>query len=173
MYEGGIRVPFIARWPGTIEAGKTTDHVAAFWDFLPTCAELLGATPTKHTDGISYLPTLLGRPADMQPKHGSLYWEFQERGGKQAVRLGDWKAIKLDVSEKPDAAIELYDLSKDLAEEHDVAAANPEVVKRAAELFKQVHVESKVFPLLPSELKENPRPQRRGRNAGRGESADE
>jgi arylsulfatase A-like enzyme len=152
MYEGGIRVPFIARWPGKIKAGSTTDHVSAFWDFVPTAAELLQASPPKNTDGISYLPTLLGQ-AEKQKKHDHLYWEFQERGGKQAVRFGEWKAVRLDVSKNADAPIELYDLSKDLGEKNSVAAEHPDVVKKAAELLRKNHEPSMLFPLFPDELK--------------------
>jgi arylsulfatase A len=160
MYEGGIRVPFIVRWPGKIKAGSTTDHVSAFWDFVPTVAELLNTKPPQDTDGISYLPTLLGQ-ADKQKKHDHLYWEFQERGGKQAVRFGDWKAVKLDVSTNPDAQIELYDLSKDLGEKNNVAADHPDVVKKAAELLRKNHEPVAIFPLLPDEMKASetrPRP---------------
>jgi arylsulfatase A-like enzyme len=152
LYEGGIRVPFLARWPGKIKGGSTTDHVAAFWDFVPTAAELLQTAAPPDTDGISYLPTLLGQ-SDKQKKHDHLYWEFQERGGKVAVRFGNWKAVRVDVSKNADAPIELYDLSKDLGEKHDVAAEHPEIVKHAAELLRKNHQPSAIFPLFPDELK--------------------
>jgi arylsulfatase A-like enzyme len=161
LYEGGIRVPFLARWPGKIKPGSTTDHIAAFWDFLPTAAELVQAAPPPGTDGISYLPTLLGQ-ADKQKKHDHLYWEFQERGGKVAVRFGNWKAVRVDVSQNADAPIELYDLSKDLGEKHNVAAENPEVVKKAAELLRANHQPSEMFPLFPNELKAAGKKQRAG-----------
>src|SRR5207247_2037794 len=92
LYEGGIRVPMIARWPGTIKAGSTNPQVWAFWDFLPTAADLAGIKPPEAIDGISMFPTLLGRK---QKSHAFLYWEFHERGFQQAVRMGDWKAVRL------------------------------------------------------------------------------
>jgi arylsulfatase A len=91
LYEGGIRVPLIARWPGKIKPGSTSDHVSASWDILPTCAELAGVDAPEEIDGLSMVPTLLGRPRD-QEKHESLYWEFKE---KHAVRMGNWKAVSL------------------------------------------------------------------------------
>ena len=112
-------------------------------------------SPPKDIDGISYLPTLLGQ-SDKQAKHDNLYWEFQERGGKQAVRFGDWKAVRLDVSENADAPIELYDLSKDPAETKNVAAANPRVAKRAEELLRKGHQPSAPFPLFPDEHERAP-----------------
>jgi len=93
LYEGGIRVPLIARWPGHVAPGSVTDHVAAFWDLLPTLAELTGAQPPSAIDGISFAPTLLGRD-DAQKQHPWLYWEFPGYGGQQAVRLGHWKAVR-------------------------------------------------------------------------------
>ena len=163
MYEGGIRVPFIARWPGKIAAGSKSEHVAAFWDFLPTAAELL-QVKISAVDGISYLPTLLGHD-DRQSKHEHLYWEFQERGGKQAVRFGNWKGIRLDVSSNADAPIELYDLSTDLAETNNLAARHPDLVAQAATLMHQSRRPSENFPLLPEEKKKvsesrRPRPVR-------------
>src|SRR6185436_10043473 len=120
MYEGGVRTPLIAWWPGRVKAGAATNHISAFWDFVPTACELAGATAPKDTDGISYGPTLLGRDAD-QRKHDYLYWEFYEEGGKQAVRQGDWKMIRLNALKPASAKVELYNLANDLAEEHNVA----------------------------------------------------
>jgi len=154
VYEGGIRVPFIARWPGTIAAGTTSDHVGAFWDFLPTSAEILGVAPPSGIDGISYLPSLTGKAKARE--HSALYWEFQEQGGKQAVRFGDWKAVRVDLSKEENRPIELYDLSKDLAESSNVAAAHPDLVKRAQELLDANHEPSTLFPLFPDEIKETP-----------------
>jgi arylsulfatase A len=134
LYEGGIRVPMIARWTGQIRPGSTSDHVAAHWDMWATFAELAGTTPPDRTDGISIAPTLLGRGG--QRRHEALYWEFHARGASQAVRMGRWKGIRNEVSKRPDAPIELYDLERDLAETTDVAAANPDVVKRMAALMK-------------------------------------
>jgi arylsulfatase A len=133
MYEGGIRSPMIAWWPGTITAGRTSDHVSAGWDFMPTFAELAKATPAKDIDGISLVPTLLGK--DDQRQHSHLYWEFYEQGGKRAVRFGDWKVIQLGLDKSLDAPVEIYDLSKDLGETTNIAAQHPEIVAKAKELF--------------------------------------
>lgn len=140
MYEGGIRVPMIARWPGKIAPGSQSGHISAFWDFYPTFADLIGAETSADGDGISLLPTLLGRPAG-QEEHAYLYWEF--RGRMQAVRMGDWKAVRLTPSE----AIDLYDLREDLGETRDVAGAHPEVVARVAEIMEMGRTESELFPL--------------------------
>lgn len=129
MYEGGMRVPLIARWKGTVAPG-VSDHVCASWDFLPTMAELLRASPVE-TDGISMAPTLLGTPTK-QRRHEYLYWECFERGFQQAVRADDWKAVRL----KPGAPPELYNLAEDLGETRDVAEANPAVVKRMEEILR-------------------------------------
>jgi arylsulfatase len=155
LYEGGIRVPFIARWPGHVAPGTTTDHVAAFWDVMPTLAELTGAPPPAGIDGISFAPTLLGRAAD-QKQHPWLYWEFHGYGGQQAVRLGDWKAVRRDILKKSPAnhgtdlpPIELYDLATDPTESRNVAADRPEVVARIAEIMKTDHTPSDVFRMKP------------------------
>ena len=134
LYEGGIRVPMIARWPGHVRAGTTSNHVGANWDMWATFAELTGAAAQQPTDGISIVPTLLGRPAQRQ--HESLYWENHAQGGMQAVRMGRWKGIRQQITKRPDAPIELYDLERDISESTDVAAANPDVVKRMEALMK-------------------------------------
>lgn len=138
-YEGGIRVPFIARWPGRIEPGSTSDHVSAFWDFMPTCCELLGVEPPDGIDGISMLPTLLGRTR-RQKKHELLYWEL---GGKQGIRMGDWKAVR----NRPGEKIELYNLAVDLGEQKDVADENPEIFKKMTRLLVTARTESEIFPM--------------------------
>lgn len=140
LYEGGIRVPLIARWPGRIEPGSVTDHLSAFWDFMPTFAELASTELRVDVDGVSLLPTLLGRPTE-QRQHDYLYWEYQ---GRQAVRMGDWKAIRHGL----DREIELYDLSTDIAEEGDVASQHPEIVARIAEIMRDGRTESEFFPLV-------------------------
>jgi arylsulfatase A-like enzyme len=126
LYEGGIRVPMIARWPGRIPAGTTSDLLSGFQDMLATFAELASVT-APETDGISMAPTLLGQPGK-QEKHPYLYWEFR-RGGKwrQALRQGPWKAVIYPPKEG-EARIELYDLSRDIGEENDVAASHPDLV---------------------------------------------
>ena len=146
MYEGGIRVPLIARWPGRIARGTGTDHVCAFWDFLPTCCDLAGVAPPEGIDGISILPTLLGRPEN-QKKHLYLYWEFHEQGKKQAVRMGCWKGIRLNVAKNPDGPVELYDLTIDPAEEENIADQHPDIVAQVAEIMKAAHTPSEHWPL--------------------------
>jgi arylsulfatase A-like enzyme len=146
LYEGGIRVPMLARWPGRIKAGSVSNHVSAFWDFLPTCCELADIETPKGIDGISILPTLLGQPRK-QKKHEFLYWEFHEQGKKQAVRLGDWKGIRLNVSKNPDGPIELYNLKDDIGEEHNIADKNPDIAAKIAEYMKASRTPSEQWPL--------------------------
>lgn len=136
MYEGGVRIPFIARWKGHIAAGRTSEHVSAFWDFLPTACEMAGMEAPKSTDGISYLPELLGKP---QPQHEYLYWEFHEEGKKQAVRLGNWKGVRLNAADKPNGPIELYDLASDPSENINLADKHPDVVSKIDSLMKASH----------------------------------
>lgn len=139
VYEGGIRVPYIARWPGRIKPGSKSEHISAFWDFLPTCCELIGIESPPDIDGISMLPALLGQP-QRQKKHKYLYWELN---GQQAIRMGKWKALRL----KPDAGIELYDLDADVGESHNLAAQNPELAAKTDEMLRTVRTESDAFPL--------------------------
>ncbi|QDU88546.1 Arylsulfatase [Pirellulimonas nuda] len=153
MYEGGIRVPTIAYWPGTIAPSSKTSHVSAFWDFAPTAFELAGIEASYELDGISYAPTLLGRDAE-QAKHDHLYWEFYEKGGKQAVRWGKWKGVRLDVSLDRDGPIELYDLSTDLGEANDIASQHPQVVAHIEQLMRSAHVESEIVSFNPRESKQ-------------------
>lgn len=135
LYEGGIRVPMIARWPGQVPAGSVSEHISAFWDVMPTLAELSDAKLPHHTDGISFLPTLL-RHAEEQPVHAFLYWEYHGRGGSQAVRMGDWKGIRTQVHKNPDAPIQLYHLSQDLGEQNDLAKTYPEIVAQIHRLMR-------------------------------------
>jgi arylsulfatase A len=128
VYEGGIRVPFIARWPGTVRPGATSDHVGANWDMWATFAELTGGVAPAATDGVSIAPTLLGRGT--QRTHDALYWEFHSKGSAQAVRMGKWKGVRRNVKGNPGAPIELYDLAADPRESTDVARAHPDVVRR-------------------------------------------
>lgn len=140
LYEGGIRVPFLARWKGRIQPG-VTDHVCAFWDFLPTAAELASVPAPAGIDGISYAPTLLGRPG--QRKHEYLYWEFHERGFAQAVRMGDWKAVRPG----PGRPIELYDLRTDVGETQNVADRHPTTVGNASDIMRTARRESPEWPV--------------------------
>ena len=130
LHEGGVRVPFIASWPTKIKAGSETDHISAFWDALPTFCEIAGVTPPDDIDGTSYLPTLL--QSSKQKKHTYLYWEY---AGKQAVRMGKWKAIR--VVRKKVMPIQLFNLEQDIREEKDVSAQNPEIVSRIEKIMQE------------------------------------
>jgi len=143
LYEGGIRIPMIARWPGKIKPGVVSDHVWAFWDFLPTATEIAGRTAPAGLDGISVVPTLLG--TGMQRQHDFLYWEFHERGQQQAVRKGDWKAIR----KEPGGPLELYDLKKDIGETTDVASFHRDVVALIDAYLVNARTESKNWPIRP------------------------
>jgi len=146
LYEGGIRVPMIARWPGMIETGSVSDHISAFWDFLPTCCELVGMEAPGDIDGISMVPTMLGRP-DEQREHEYLYWEFHEQGKRQAVRMGHWKGIRQNVAKNPDGPIELYNLEKDIGEENNVAARHPSIVAKIEASMESARTPSEHWPL--------------------------
>jgi len=137
LYEGGIRVPLIARWPGHVRAGTISDHVGANWDFWATFADFAGAKPPRDSDGISILPTLLGHIDGSQREHESLYWEFHANGGSQAVRMGRWKAIRNEATRRPDARLELYDLEADPGETKDVAGAHPGIVQEITAVMER------------------------------------
>lgn len=136
LYEGGIRVPLIVRWPGTIEPGSETDHVSAFWDVMPTLCELAGIQPPEDIDGISFLPELLGR-SDEQEQHDHLFWAY---GGKRAFRKGPWKLVRPGKN-KP---VELYNLNSDIGEQKDLSGQRPGRTKQLKKQMKQA--------LDPSEL---------------------
>lgn len=146
MYEGGIREPLIVCCPGTVAAGAVSDHVSAFWDMMPTFGEMLGVKPRAEIDGVSMLPTLLGRKG--QKKHKYLYWEFHEAGGRVAVRMGDWKGVRLDAAAHPDNPLELYDLSSDVHEDHDVSSQHPRIVKKIERIMKSARTPSAVFDFV-------------------------
>lgn len=139
LTDGGIRVPMIVRWPGSIKAGTVSNHVGYFGDILPTFAELASVKSPTHHDGRSLVPTLLGQ-ATPQPKHEFLYWEFYEGGVSQAVLMdGRWKAIRHKKRSNP---IELFDQHNDIAEQQNVADRHPELVAKAANLMKSAHVDN-------------------------------
>ena len=144
LYEGGIRVPMIIKWPGKIKEGTKTDLVSAFWDVFPTFSEIAGIAVPANLDGISFLPTLLNKP-EAQKQHEYLYWEFHEKGGRQAVRKGKWKAVKYNVLKQPNAPIELYDLSQDVGEKNNIASKHPEIVKDMERILKEARTPSDVF----------------------------
>jgi arylsulfatase A len=140
MYEGGIRTPAIARWPGKIAPGVVSDQVWVFWDFLPTMAELTGQSAAPGLDGISILPVLLGGPVVAHP---TLYWEFHQRGFDQAARAGDWKVVRNGLRQP----LELYDLKTDPGEKHDVAAEHPDLVKKFEAYLQSARVDSEIWPV--------------------------
>jgi len=139
LYEGGIRVPAIARWPGTITPGRESAYPWAFWDLLPTYADLAGVAAPDGIDGHSIVPTLYG--INQRP-HEHLYWEFHEGGFDQAVLMGDWKGVR----NGPDNPIELYNLADDLAEQNNVASSHADVVRGIDELMTTERTESPYWP---------------------------
>jgi len=142
LYEGGIRVPFIAKWPASVKAGQTSDHPSAFWDFLPTVCDLINVDTPSNIQGISFLPTLIG---DEQTQHPYLYWEFQERKGRVALRKGDWKIVRYDI-DKPNTnkPYELYNLKEDISEKKNLADKHPEKVKELYDLLKTARQQSPI-----------------------------
>jgi arylsulfatase A-like enzyme len=148
LYEGGIRVPFIAYWPNKIKP-SVVDEAAALWDMYPTFLQLAGIPLKKKVDGISILPTLLH--AGKQKSHEYFYWEFHENNGRQAVLWKNWKGVRLNASKDPAAPIELYDLTCDPAEENNLAASHPAIVNKIARFMSEAHVANKNWPFLPAE----------------------
>jgi arylsulfatase A-like enzyme len=142
LYEGGVRVPMIARWPGKIAASKVSDQVCAFWDFLPTTADLAGLPVPKGIDGISMLGALLGKP---QKGHDYLYWDYGHvrKTYKQAVRMGDWKGVRI----RANAPIELYNLKDDLGETKNVASEHPQVVAQIERIMRTAPAASPDYPI--------------------------
>ena len=149
LYEGGIRVPLIVRWPMQIKASQVSGLISAFWDFLPTAAEFAEAKAPEKTDGISMVPTLLGRPQTNQ--HDFLYWEFHERGFQQAARTGDWKAVRPEAGEP----LELYNLKADLGEKQNVADKNPAVIAKMEAYLKGARTESDKWPIKKGDGKKS------------------
>lgn len=139
LYEGGIRVPLIVRWPGVVAPGGTSDHLSAFWDFMPTLADIAGAPAPEETDGSSLVPALKADPT-AAPRDEPLYWEYQ---GGQALIAGRWKAVR----SAPDSALELYDLEADPGESSDLSASRPDVANRLAAQLDTARTPSAFFPL--------------------------
>lgn len=151
LYEGGIREPFLAYQKGVTQAGTVYTAPAAIWDLFPTFLQLAGVAPRVGVDGLSLVPALMGKP---QKQHDYFYWELHESGGKQAVRLGKWKGVRLNVSQSANSPLELYDLEKDPGESHNLAAANPGMVKKMESLMNEAHVPNPEWPLTASEKKQ-------------------
>lgn len=145
VYEGGIRIPMIARWKGTIKPGTVSDHVSAFWDIMPTLADLLKTKLRNKTDGISFLPTLTGHP-EKQREHDHLYWEFHELGGRMGLRQGEWKLVWYNVDKDPQGKPELYNLKDDPSEKNDLAEKLPGKVKALKKIMLSDRIPSEAFP---------------------------
>jgi len=143
LYEGGIRVPFIARWPGKIKANTVSDHASIQYDLMATLAELTGK-PIAKTDGISFLPTLMGKTIE-QKKHDFFYFEYPENGGQIAVRIGNWKGIKKNMRKNPNASWELFNIGTDLYEKNDVATDYPDIIKQMESIAKREHIHPHVM----------------------------
>lgn len=155
LYEGGIRVPLVARWHGKIPANTTSDHISAMWDIMPTLADFTGTKAPENIDGISLAATLLGTP-QKQKQHEYLYWEFMAYGGQQAVRYGDWKGTRQNMQKKSNKTplkIELYNLKNDIGETNDVSDENPEIVEKIRQFMEDAHVKSPLFPVKHVDIK--------------------
>jgi arylsulfatase A-like enzyme len=146
LYDGGVHVPMIVKWTGKVKAGSTSDHVSAFWDWLPTFADILGEKRPAGIDGVSFLPSLVGEK--VQAKHDYLYWEFHELGGRQAVLKDSWKLVKYQVIDSAKTTLELFNLAHDPGEQTDLAAQNPEKVKELEVLIGKSHTPNPVFALF-------------------------
>ncbi|MDC6404279.1 MULTISPECIES: arylsulfatase [Maribacter] len=154
VYEGGIRVPMIASWPGHIQAGSKTDHISVQYDVMATLSDLIGYEKPSDTDGISFLPTLLQHEG--QEEHEFLFWEFPEYGGQVAIRMGDWKVVRQHLKDEESPTLELYNLQTDPAETENVATQHPEILEKAAAIFAREHTNAETerfrIPLIESGL---------------------
>jgi arylsulfatase A-like enzyme len=151
LYEGGVRVPLIVKWPGKVKAGSSSDYRTGFEDWMPTLLDLVDAKTQapRNIDGISIAPEILGKK---QPTRKFLYREFTGYGGQQAVWMGDWKGVRQNMlrkNNKTPLKVELYNLKKDISESDDVAAKNPEVLAQIHKIMKTQHTVSSDFPFKP------------------------
>lgn len=143
VYEGGIRVPMIASWPGHIKGGTTTDHISAHYDVMATLGDIAGYEEPAYTDGLSFLPTLLSDIG--QKQHEFLYWEFPEYGGQLAIRMGDWKVVRTGLKDNNNSpTMELYNLRSDIGETRNLADQHPEIIERAMEIMENEHTEPEI-----------------------------
>ena len=151
LYEGGVRVPTIVRWPGKIAPGSSSDRVSGFEDWMPTLLDAIGASEIvpDNIDGISMVPTLLGQAQDERPY---LYREFSSYGGQQTIRVGPWKAVRQNMS-KGNLEIELYNIEEDISEQHNVADQHPDIVAKLSAMMASVRTPSEDFPLYPLDPK--------------------
>ena len=149
LYEGGIRVPMIASWRNQIPASSESHHPSAFWDVLPTIAEIIGVEAPQGIDGISFLPTLLAQGE--QKKHPYLYWEFHEKGGRQALRKDQWKLVRYDVNKKPSKPLELYDIIQDPGEKKNLASEFPDIIEELYSLMQNARTPNEVFKFAGEE----------------------
>ena len=158
LYEGGVRVPTIVRWPGKVAAGSSSDRISGFEDWMPTLLELAGSPDAapEEIDGISLAPTLLGKSQEPRPY---LYREFPSYGGQQTIRVGDWKAVRQNLS-KGDIKTELYNIGSDISEQNNVASEHPDVVAKLEQMMTDARVPSKIFPLIPFD-KPAPKPKKK------------
>ena len=144
LYEGGVRAPFIVNWPKMIKEKKTVEHITAFWDFLPTVTELVGAEKVKGIDGISYLPLLIGN-GDVARNHEYIYYEFYEQGGKQSILKDGWKLVRLNMSKPGELQEELYYLPDDVGEEKNLIRQNSQKADELRKLAMKARTESEYF----------------------------
>lgn len=147
LYEGGVRVPTLVRWPGKIPAGSSSDRVSGFEDWMPTVMELVGGQSQlpEGIDGISMAATLRG---ESQPERPYLYREFPSYGGQQTIRVGDWKAVRQNMT-KGNMDVELYNIAEDIGETKNVAAEHPQIVAKLTKQMESVRSPSEIFPLIP------------------------
>ena len=140
MNEGGIRVPTIVTWPNKVKGNSQSDHPSTFYDFFATVSDIIGNPLTYKTDGISYLPTLIGKK---QEPHDYLYWEFPSYGGQQAIRIDQWKGIKKELLKGP-SNLHLYNLNDDPKELNDLADSHPQIINKMEVLMKKAHTKASI-----------------------------